>query len=87
MSSSFRSFAVKLFAVCALFMLVGAGVYAQSTVYGAISGAVADPHIVSSMPPGGGLPPDAATGVRANAPANACCTICFNSSTRKGFAR
>ncbi|MFZ0820407.1 MAG: TonB-dependent receptor, partial [Candidatus Acidiferrales bacterium] len=44
MSSSFRSFAVKLFAVCALFMLVGAGVYAQSTVYGAISGAVADPQ-------------------------------------------
>ncbi len=46
MSSSFRTFAVKFFAVFALVMLVGAAVpvHAQSTVYGAIGGAVSDPQ-------------------------------------------
>jgi hypothetical protein len=44
MSSSFRSFAAKLIAVSALVLFVGAGVHAQSTVYGAIGGAVGDPQ-------------------------------------------
>jgi hypothetical protein len=44
MSSSFRSYAVKLFAVFALLLFVGAGVHAQSTVYGAINGSVGDPQ-------------------------------------------
>ncbi len=44
MSSSFRSVALKFLALVALVMLAGGVVRAQSTVYGAISGAVADPQ-------------------------------------------
>jgi hypothetical protein len=45
MSSSFRSFAVKFFAVFALFTFIGATAHAQqSTVYGAIAGSVSDPQ-------------------------------------------
>ncbi len=44
MSSSFRSISLKFFVVIALVVLVGAAVHAQSTVFGAIGGAVVDPQ-------------------------------------------